>query len=219
MPKNLFAVEMHNGNVILVQLKPSLLPRGGDVNRLKVEGDLPANAFDDVQRAVAERAIFFRKECDALHVAVCHWQLARQSVLNSSFALSWGRESLDKQQRACLSMRWMYRHNALSKEARVDSRIVFRESSPTGFVGDDRSHVCLLHNDPDRLGLRSAADGDQYDRGCGCCGYHHSTFHGGFAAARWSLDELGLAIPGLIFPWLDEGLIVLALDDTLKRRS
>lgn len=49
-------------------------------------------------------------------------------------------------------------------------------------------------------------------------GKHHSTFHRFFAAARWSLDELGLATFKLIQPWLGE-TIYLALDDTLARKS
>ena len=47
---------------------------------------------------------------------------------------------------------------------------------------------------------------------------HHSAFHRVFAAARWSLDELGLAVFRLILPWLDDGPIPLALDDTLARK-
>ena len=47
---------------------------------------------------------------------------------------------------------------------------------------------------------------------------HHSAFHRFFAAARWSLDELGLAVFGLIQPWLGQGTIGLALDDTLARK-
>lgn len=47
---------------------------------------------------------------------------------------------------------------------------------------------------------------------------HHSAFHRVFAAARWSLDELGLAVFDLILPWLDDGDIRLALDDTLARK-
>jgi SRSO17 transposase len=47
---------------------------------------------------------------------------------------------------------------------------------------------------------------------------HHSTFHRFFAAARWSLDELGLATFDLVRPWLGE-TIFLALDDTLARKS
>ena len=47
---------------------------------------------------------------------------------------------------------------------------------------------------------------------------HHSAFHRVFAAAQWSLDELGLAVFGLILPWLDDRLIMLALDDTLARK-
>ena len=49
-------------------------------------------------------------------------------------------------------------------------------------------------------------------------GKHHSVFHRFFAAARWSLDELGLAVFGLVRPWLDAP-VFLALDDTLARKS
>lgn len=47
---------------------------------------------------------------------------------------------------------------------------------------------------------------------------HHSAFHRLFAAARWSLDDLGLAVFGLIEPWLGDGPVLLALDDTLARK-
>jgi len=47
---------------------------------------------------------------------------------------------------------------------------------------------------------------------------HHSAFHRVFSTARWSLDELGLATLGLIEPWLDEGAVLLSLDDTLARK-
>lgn len=47
---------------------------------------------------------------------------------------------------------------------------------------------------------------------------HHSAFNRVLAVALWSLDELGLAIFGLIHPWLDDELIPLALDDTLSRK-
>jgi len=47
---------------------------------------------------------------------------------------------------------------------------------------------------------------------------HHSAFHRVFAAARWSLDELGLAVFDLMLPWLDGREIMLALDDTLARK-
>ena len=47
---------------------------------------------------------------------------------------------------------------------------------------------------------------------------HHSCFHRLFAGARWSLDQLGLAVFALILPWLDDGPILLALDDTLARK-
>ena len=47
---------------------------------------------------------------------------------------------------------------------------------------------------------------------------HHSAYHRLFAAARWSLDELGLAVFALILPLLDGGLILLGVDDTLARK-
>jgi hypothetical protein len=40
-----------------------------------------------------------------------------------------------------------------------------------------------------------------------------------FSAARWSLDELGLAVLGLLIPpLLGEGLVLLGIDDTLARK-
>jgi hypothetical protein len=48
---------------------------------------------------------------------------------------------------------------------------------------------------------------------------HHSAYHRLFAAARWSLDELGLAVFGLlILPLLSGGLVLLGVDDTLARK-
>lgn len=47
---------------------------------------------------------------------------------------------------------------------------------------------------------------------------HHSAFHRVFATARWSRDELGLAVFDLISPWLGQGPIFLAIDDTLARK-
>ncbi len=47
---------------------------------------------------------------------------------------------------------------------------------------------------------------------------HHSTFHRVFSSARWSLDELGLAIFALIEPWLTDDAVLLSLDDTLARK-
>lgn len=46
---------------------------------------------------------------------------------------------------------------------------------------------------------------------------HHSAYHRLFAAARWSLDELGLAVFGLMLP-LVPGVVLLAMDDTLARK-
>lgn len=47
---------------------------------------------------------------------------------------------------------------------------------------------------------------------------HHSAYHRLFAAARWSLDELGLAVFALMRPLLGDGLILLGIDDTLARK-
>ena len=47
---------------------------------------------------------------------------------------------------------------------------------------------------------------------------HHSAFHRVFAAAQWSLDELGLAVLGLILPWIGDGPMMIAIDDTLARK-
>lgn len=46
---------------------------------------------------------------------------------------------------------------------------------------------------------------------------HHSTFHRLFAQAAWSLDELGLAVFGLITPWCGP-VVMLGLDDTRARK-
>jgi hypothetical protein len=47
---------------------------------------------------------------------------------------------------------------------------------------------------------------------------HHSAYHRLFSAARWSLDELGLAIfSHLILPFLD-ATVLLGIDDTLARK-
>lgn len=47
---------------------------------------------------------------------------------------------------------------------------------------------------------------------------HHSAFHRIFSAARWSLDDLGLAVFDLITPWVPDGPAPLAIDDTLARK-
>jgi hypothetical protein len=47
---------------------------------------------------------------------------------------------------------------------------------------------------------------------------HHSSFHRLFARAEWCLDELGLAVFGLILPWIQSDPILLAVDDTLARK-
>jgi SRSO17 transposase len=46
---------------------------------------------------------------------------------------------------------------------------------------------------------------------------HHSSFHRVFASARWSRDTMGLAVFGLILPWIDN-VVYLAVDDTLARK-
>ncbi len=47
---------------------------------------------------------------------------------------------------------------------------------------------------------------------------HHSAFHRVFSTARWSLDDLGLAVFDLITPWVPDGPVPLAIDDTLARK-
>lgn len=47
---------------------------------------------------------------------------------------------------------------------------------------------------------------------------HHSAYHRLFATARWSLDELGLAVFTLILPLLNDAVILLGIDDTLARK-
>ena len=47
---------------------------------------------------------------------------------------------------------------------------------------------------------------------------HHSAYHRVFSAARWSLDELGLAVFNLIAPLLGDAPVLLAMDDTLARK-
>ncbi len=47
---------------------------------------------------------------------------------------------------------------------------------------------------------------------------HHSAYYRLFAAARWSLDALGLALFHLIVPLLAPGPVPLTLDDTLARK-
>ena len=63
-----------------------------------------------------------------------------------------------------------------------------------------------------RVITRMIAAADAVDR------KHHSAFHRVFSTARWSLDELGLAIFALIEPWLDDDAVLLSLDDTLARK-
>ena len=46
---------------------------------------------------------------------------------------------------------------------------------------------------------------------------HHASFHRFLAAARWSLDEFGLVLFGLLTPWLG-GVVFVVLDDTLARK-
>ena len=55
-----------------------------------------------------------------------------------------------------------------------------------------------------------------------CCGgmeeKHFCSFHRFFSAAAWSLDAVGLALFRLFEPWLQEGPVFLAVDDTLARK-
>ena len=46
MPKNLFAVEIHNGNVMLVGLEPLLLSGLGDVDQFQFEGSCSPYFFN-----------------------------------------------------------------------------------------------------------------------------------------------------------------------------
>jgi DDE superfamily endonuclease len=46
---------------------------------------------------------------------------------------------------------------------------------------------------------------------------HHSAYHRLFAAARWSLDEFGLAVFAAMLPLLGE-VVLLGIDDTLARK-
>lgn len=47
---------------------------------------------------------------------------------------------------------------------------------------------------------------------------HHSLFHRIFAAARWSLDDAGLAVFRLIEFYLGDQVILVGIDDTLARK-
>lgn len=47
---------------------------------------------------------------------------------------------------------------------------------------------------------------------------HHSAFHRFFAEGAWSLDALGLAVFGVLEPFLAKGDILVAIDDTLARK-
>jgi hypothetical protein len=47
---------------------------------------------------------------------------------------------------------------------------------------------------------------------------HHSSFHRLFSAARWSLDEAGLAVADLLLAAFGQATVTLALDDTLCRK-
>ncbi len=67
MAKNLFAVEVHDGNVIFVGLEPLLLPGLGDVDRLQFEGSRSPYLFNYEKSTSAERAIGLGEERDAVH--------------------------------------------------------------------------------------------------------------------------------------------------------
>ena len=47
---------------------------------------------------------------------------------------------------------------------------------------------------------------------------HFSVYHRFFASARWSLDEVGYTVLRLALPWVGDGQVLLALDDTLARK-
>lgn len=47
---------------------------------------------------------------------------------------------------------------------------------------------------------------------------HHAAFHRLFAAARWSLDMVGLAVFRILKVWLEEQPVLLAIDDTLAAK-
>ena len=47
---------------------------------------------------------------------------------------------------------------------------------------------------------------------------HYSAYHRVFAAARWSLDEVGLAVLDLALRPCGDGAVLLAVDDTLARK-
>lgn len=51
--------------------------------------------------------------------------------------------------------------------------------------------------------------------------WHHSRAHRFFAASRWSLDRIGIALFGLVIGWLVPigAPVVVAVDDTMFRRS
>ncbi|MQA92827.1 MAG: hypothetical protein GEU90_21825 [Gemmatimonas sp.] len=51
--------------------------------------------------------------------------------------------------------------------------------------------------------------------------WHHSRAHRFFATARWSLDQVGLVMLGLVIGWLTAtgAPLLIAVDDTLFRRS
>lgn len=50
--------------------------------------------------------------------------------------------------------------------------------------------------------------------------WHHSRAHRFFSTARWSLDQVGLTVLGLVIGWLIPitSPVVIAIDDTLFRR-
>ncbi|GAH51857.1 unnamed protein product, partial [marine sediment metagenome] len=48
---------------------------------------------------------------------------------------------------------------------------------------------------------------------------HHASFHRVFAAARWSLDAVGVAAFRLVLRWIPKDeTVLLAADDTLARK-
>ena len=47
---------------------------------------------------------------------------------------------------------------------------------------------------------------------------HHSAFHRLFASARWSRDQLGLAVFDILMAFFDQDVVRLAVDDTLAHK-
>ena len=48
MSKDFLAIQMDDGNIVLVTLQPSLIAWGGDIHRFEIEKQLGPNAFNHV---------------------------------------------------------------------------------------------------------------------------------------------------------------------------